>query len=81
MKVWLHGVAGFLPVAAGAVPGLLSFGGGSLAGDGEPGDGRQLEVEHKFARATVAGMQLVPVQGVGGRGGEGREGGREKVWQ
>ena len=38
-KVWLHGVAGFLAVAAGALPGLLSDEGGSLAGAGEPSEG------------------------------------------
>ena len=31
-KVWLRGVSGFLSVAAGAVPDLLSVEGGSLAG-------------------------------------------------
>ena len=41
-KVCLHGVAGFLPVAAGAVPDLVFCEGGSLAGGCEPGDcGRQ----------------------------------------
>ena len=41
-KVWLHGVAWFLPVAAGAVPGLVCVEGESLADGGEPGDGGHL---------------------------------------
>ena len=41
-KVWLRGVSRFLPVAAGAVPGLVFVEVESLAGGGEPGDGGHL---------------------------------------